>query len=48
MAYPDFNTWHQCKNEDVILAWSKAREVRRAGPLAKPLGQDIVEMPTLP
>lgn len=26
VPYPDFNTWHQCRDPEAILAWSKARE----------------------
>ncbi|CEJ86499.1 hypothetical protein VHEMI04123 [[Torrubiella] hemipterigena] len=36
-TYPDFNTWHQCRDAEAILAWSKQREAPIKVPLAKQL-----------
>jgi hypothetical protein len=29
-AFPDFNTWHRCKNFDDVRAWAVGRQVRFA------------------
>lgn len=44
--YPDFNTWHQCRNADLILEWA----VENAVPVTKPIErkQGAIEMEEAP
>ena len=44
--YPDFNTWHQCRNADLILEWA----VENAVPVAKPIErkQGAIELEEAP
>lgn len=46
VAYPDFNTWHQCRNPEDVLAWSKAREADISTRPKK--GLNVIEMPSAP
>jgi hypothetical protein len=46
VAYPDFNTWHSCRDPEAILASAKAREAPMKLQVTKTQG--IVEMPTPP
>ncbi|KAI0973734.1 hypothetical protein F4678DRAFT_486889 [Xylaria arbuscula] len=46
VAYPDFNTWHSCRDPEAILASAKAREAPMRRQVTKTQG--IVEMPTPP
>jgi hypothetical protein len=34
--YPDYNTWHQCRDPNAILDWALDHAVNIRGPLAKP------------
>ena len=44
--YPDFNTWHQCRNTDLILEWA----VENALPVTKPIErkQGVIELEEAP
>ncbi|KAI1179765.1 hypothetical protein F4777DRAFT_574590 [Nemania sp. FL0916] len=46
VAYPDFNTWHSCRDPEAILASAKAHEAPMKLQITKTQG--IVEMPTPP
>ncbi|KAL3952535.1 hypothetical protein ACCO45_012478 [Purpureocillium lilacinum] len=48
VAYPDFNTWHQCRDPEEILAWSKAREAPLKSQLKKGMFSNLIEMPHAP
>ncbi|KAK8042809.1 hypothetical protein PG994_013292 [Apiospora phragmitis] len=47
VPYPEFNTWHQCKNLEEDLAWSKAREAYHTR-VKKEMFENLVEMPYSP
>ncbi|KAJ2976378.1 hypothetical protein NQ176_g4989 [Zarea fungicola] len=48
VPYPDFNTWHQCRDPEAILEWSKQREAPVTVPVRKERFEWIVEMPHAP
>ncbi|KAF7333837.1 hypothetical protein MVEN_02340600 [Mycena venus] len=39
--FPDFNTWHQCRNFDRILEWSHNHQVHIASDEIKRLGNEV-------
>ncbi|KAI1191195.1 hypothetical protein F5B17DRAFT_426840 [Nemania serpens] len=46
VPYPDFNTWHSCRNPEEILAFAKEREAPMRQQVTKTQG--IINMPTPP
>ncbi|KAI8954443.1 hypothetical protein F4801DRAFT_605360 [Xylaria longipes] len=46
VAYPDFNTWHSCRDPEEILALAKEREAPMRQQVTKTQG--IINMPTPP
>ncbi|KAI1195937.1 hypothetical protein F5X97DRAFT_326020 [Nemania serpens] len=46
VTYPDFNTWHSCRNPEEILAFAKGREAPMRQQVTKTQG--IINMPTPP
>ncbi|KAJ6443651.1 Zn(2)-Cys(6) zinc finger domain protein [Purpureocillium lavendulum] len=48
VPYPDFNTWHQCRDHEEILAWAKTQEAPLTAPLEKKMFTSLVEMPHAP
>ncbi|KAI0871724.1 hypothetical protein GGS24DRAFT_503467 [Hypoxylon argillaceum] len=46
VAYPDFNTWHSCRDPEEILALAKEREAPMRQQVTKT--QEIINMPTPP
>lgn len=44
-AFPDFSTWHKCRNPEAILSWAHAHEANIVHHITKPDG--AVEMPGL-
>ena len=46
VAYPDFNTWHQCRNPELVLAWALDNAAPITHHIRKTHG--VVEMPAAP
>ena len=36
--YPDYNTWHRCRDPNAVLGWALDLAVEIRGPLKKPQG----------
>ena len=44
-AFPDFSTWHRCRDPEDVLSWAHAHEAPIKHHIVKPDG--AIEMPSL-
>lgn len=43
--YPDFNTYHACRNPERVLSWALEHTVPITGPIKKPQGVTSLRKP---